>query len=353
MSDERDDWPEIAATLRIEEVLDELGIEATTIRGDEWFSHCPLPEHGGVDSNPSFSINTDRLVWSCFTCGYGGTPIKLVMRVLDCDYDFAVEWLAKFSDFTPGTDAGFLEQVHRRLAVEDTPWRTKDETVLPWYPKSKVDEWCNNLMSSEHLFCDGELHLDGRNRFIGRDVCRHLKLGYDPEHQRGSHVGPALIIPVFVDDQCVGWQERWLGDDVPSWVPKYTNTTDFPRESTVYNSAVLVLDRPTLVVESPMSVARLLTAGLPAVATYGAMVSPGQLKLLRKMRELWLSYDNDKAGHKAVKTITDALEHHTALWVVPPPRHAEKADLGDCDDDQLEAALRRVTPSIMYSAAHP
>lgn len=346
VTDTDDRWAEIQGTLRIEEVLDELGVYATSIRGDELFSHCPLPEHGGADRSPSFSINTDRLVWSCFTCGYGGTPIKLVMRILDLDYDAAVDWLSKFSDYTPGTDAGFLEQVQRRLAVEGDVWREKDDAVLPWYPLSKVDEWCDNLLDSD-LFVDDELHLDGRNRFISRDVCRHLKLGLDPEHERGSHVGPALIIPVLVDGQCVGWQERWLGDR-PDWVPKYTNTTDFPRAQAIYNADILKIGRPTLVNESPMTVARLLTAGLPAVATFGAKVSPGQLKVLRGARELWLALDNDKAGRSAIETLTDALEMHTALWIVPPPTHEAKADLGDCNDDQLEATLAARVPSLLY-----
>ncbi len=340
-------WLEVEQTLRIEEVLDELGVYSTHVRGDEWFAHCPLPTHSGADRNPSFSINLDSFKFSCFTCATGGTAIRLAMQILDIDYIAAVDWLAGFSDYAPYDDVSFLDSVRRKLAADDERPMEREDDPLPWYPTARVSEWSANLLDDDSFWVDCSLILDGRDRMIDHEVARHLQLGYDPEHHRGSHVGPALIIPVFAEGHCVGWQERWLGDR-PDWVPKYTNTTDFPRNETLYNGQMLHTKR-AIVVESPMTVGRLLTAGYASMATFGAQVSDDQIRLLRRVPEVWVSYDNDKAGKDATRRIVDALSEHSEVWVVLPPE-IEKGDLGDCDDALLEETLANRLPGLLFES---
>lgn len=346
-------WPEISRTIRVEEACDAMGIHVLYERGGDCFAHCPLPSHPGADNNPSFSYSPEKQGWICFTCDeHGGIP-SLAMNLLELGYSDALDWLIEFSEYSSDNDATFISQIEGLLNQEKDPWRERNTRSLPWYPASKVDEWHTNLADTDDFWTDTGLVIDGRERYVSREVAEFLKLGFDPEHTKGKgggYRGPALIIPVFVGDQCIGWQERWLDDDRPNWVGKYTNTTDFPREQTLYNQDMLKLPGPVIVNESPMTVARLLTFGLPAVATYGAKVTDEQIRLLAAHKHLWLAMDNDEAGERATKRLIEALDDDCILHVIPPPTFKAKADLADCNDPRLERQLKLVVPSILHRA---
>ena len=59
--------------------------------GREYVCRCPLHK----DRTPSLSINTEKGVWHCFSCGRGGDGIKLVEEVRKCEFAEAVRLLTE------------------------------------------------------------------------------------------------------------------------------------------------------------------------------------------------------------------------------------------------------------------
>lgn len=327
-------WLDIKDDLRVEEVMDELGIQVVTVRGFENTAHCPLSGHGGADSNPSFSINVNKGVYNCFSCS-SGNMVDLVMDMNNLEYSEAIRWLLQFSDFENQDDEQFMKKILHALDRKPPP-REPRHPVMPRFSLRTIEGWV-----------DGETDFYEK-RFISEDARAQLKLGYDPAHPYGGFVGPAAIIPHFFRGKLVGYQRRWLTDDRPDWIGKYVMTDDFPKRSTLYNYDIAIQNKhvPIFVVESPLTVARLLSAGYMAVSTFGASSNALQLKLLTSFENLVLAFDNDEAGRNAAERIYYELESYCNIDWIPPPDQA-KSDLGDAPDWELEVLMKQVEPAFL------
>lgn len=321
------DYEDLIDSLRCEEVADDLGVIVTSIAGDEHWAHCPYPSHHGLDRNPSFSFNVEKCVASCFSCGGGGDFAHLVSQVMGISREAAIEWLAPYSDISSDIDEVFLKQVDRALQTPDRNFRLPSDP-LPWYPTKRVDDWCQRGLDERMEWFEG--------RGITEEVVRDLRLGFDPEHgPRRDYVGPAIIIPHFVNGTCTGWQERWeRHEGTPADLGKYTNSPGMPRDHLYGFKPCDTM----IVVEAPLTKARIQSVGLDATATFGAKVDPRHVKDLRRCREVWLALDNDEAGDQALELLIAGLEEYVELYVVPPPAGL-KEDLGDVDDDTLAELL--------------
>jgi DNA primase len=59
-------------------LLEDIGIESLHPDGDEIWGRCPAHPHR--ECNPHhWSISRTKLVSHCFSCGYGGSLVRLVM----------------------------------------------------------------------------------------------------------------------------------------------------------------------------------------------------------------------------------------------------------------------------------
>lgn len=321
-------WPDIAETLRLDELLEalEINIVPATTRG--WQNTpCPLPSHTGGDSNPSFGVNEESMSFNCFTCDERGNLAKLAAVLRDVSYEEALEWTAEFSDVESDDDsAQLLRQVDRWFEEPDLTRQRKFELPffhpealgdLPYAPLELLQKW-------------GIRH-SGTARTFG--------IRYDERRKRGTYEGPALVIPHRFGGDLVGWQERWLDwrtEGFPDWIPKYTNTSDFPRQETLYNyDRALALSEPTVAVESAPTIWRLFELGYTGVATFGSMVSLTQKRYLSHFDVLVLAYDGDAI--KTTKALGDELEFTTVYSIAPLADR--KADLADLEDDQIVSII--------------
>lgn len=332
------DWDDIQSTLRIEEVVDALGISVVQKRGNEWTASCPLPSHAGADKNPSFGINVEKMVYQCFACG-GGSIIGLVREIEGMEYEEALEWLLPFSDADSEDSNAFVEQIVGYLNRQ--PKMAESRKVdLPYFSPKVIDPYIENVQDIKEWLDD---------RHISLKVAKQLKIGYDPAHERRDYTGEAVIIPHFVKGQLVGYQERWLDENRPKKIGKYTNTSEFPKGDTLYNfdDALARKEQPPIIVESALTVARLLSSGYSSMATFGASVTDRQIKKLRAFDHIILSYDNDEAGNKAVTHLVKGLEDYCYVEIVDPIKMS-KGDLGDLDDAALDRHLEsHVSPAFM------
>ena len=328
-------YNDIKDTIRVEELEDALGINFTFRRGDEHTAHCPLPTHSGNDRNPSFGINIKKGVFNCFSCGVGGTWLDLVKLVENLDESEALEYLKEFADYREEDNVDiFIRQLEKWQHRE--PERIEREPELPIYDEKILEAGLGAGVSYY------------RNRHISDSIIREYSLGFSDCRTRGDYSGPAAIIPVHFGGSLCGFQERWIDYgkvDFPKWIPKYTNSSEFPKKSVLYNfDKARLRDDPVIVVESALTVCTLLSYGYNAVSTFSASISPRQVQILRQFPRIQIGFDNDDAGKKALRKSIRALERYTSIEVLDVP---QGRDLGDLNPEEVAQIVENSTPAYL------
>lgn len=204
---------------------------------------CPV--HG--DTRPSASLNVFKKVWYCYSCGaHGGLTGEDAL--LEPDYEQMRLW--------------FLEKM--------------EETRV--YSERWLDRWDA-----------GGVHPYWLDR-VGDAAARHFRLGSDPERN-------AVTYPLRAPDGTVmGVVRRNLGDEGPKYL--YPKGIDVGRLLFGYDG-----DRRDVVVlvEGALDAVALWNVGVPALAIYGAVLGPEQIKLIERLdpEVIVTAYDQDKAGWRA------------------------------------------------------
>ena len=74
------DYGRLRADIRVEQVLELIGFQATESAGDELRGPCPI--HGSTSpTSRSFSANIRKQTYRCFKCGAGGNQLDLWIAV--------------------------------------------------------------------------------------------------------------------------------------------------------------------------------------------------------------------------------------------------------------------------------
>ena len=79
-----------------ETLIKSLGLERAKVRGNEIHACCPfasVTHVSGHDKNPSFSLNIEKGVYNCFTCGKRGVIEELVEDLLNVSRMNAIAFL--------------------------------------------------------------------------------------------------------------------------------------------------------------------------------------------------------------------------------------------------------------------
>lgn len=300
--------------------------------GPEDKGYCldPWKMHKNGDTTGKLAINRDKGVYNCWVCG-GGTILSLVMEVKSLDIDEATAYLWQFTKKDRENPTEFYEKV-ARLLTEEKP----EEKPLPHFNRKVVEVWVDN----DHEWFS--------SRGISEEVRTYFFLGFNGNSRTfkrgmGTYEGPAIVLPHFWKGNLVGWQNRWLDEARPRWVSKYTNTTDFPRETTLWGyDFAATQSKPPIVVESVPTALFLLSEGYPAIATFGSQITPAQLRLLRGFQSgVLLARDNDEAGRKWLQTATEYLERYIKVLHIPTV-NGEGADLGELSPEKLSTHLKGV-----------
>jgi DNA primase len=321
----------------IEEVRDtanivEVAAEFTALKrqGTNYTGLCPYPDH--QEKTPSFSVSPEKNFYHCFGCQKGGDAIKLVMELKSFSFVEAVSHLAERSGVELKFEGRSLEE--ERVAKERTRYRRSAYKALAaatayyhkYLLKSSAAEPARNYLAK---------------RGFDQSTIVEFRLGYaPPRHQPGfmraaRKVGlehevldaAGLLSPRggerFVDrvtfpisDQrgrIVGFGARSLGDAKP----KYLNSPEtdfFNKRSLLYGFPQVVeamrKERAALVVEGYTDVLMLYQSGIKnAVATLGTAMTEQHLKTLSRFTDkIYLLFDPDDAGEKAVEKVEDAAE---------------------------------------------
>lgn len=320
-------------------------------RGDNDVGFCLWPEnHSHGDTTGKFAIHREDKIYNCYVCG-GGTLLSLAMETQGfTDVDDATAWLHQFCEEDLRSDSDFVDDFMDAFA--DVEKRVES---LPFFNDRVLDNFSDPLEEAME-WVDGHWVPFLTNRCILPEIAAQAGVRYKEEitrkpPQKGKfadddpYTGPGIIFPHTWKGRLVGWQTRWLDPDRPDWLPKYTNTSDFPRETTIYGWDIFndyfAHDAFTVVVESAPSSLFVQSCGYASVATFGSNVNDAQLRLLRRLPNVILAPDHDVpkdsaklgAGMKWRNHLADYLKPYTRVWFLPLLKAGtDIGDLAKADD---------------------
>lgn len=308
-----------------------------TPKGELIHSCClPFGAHRNGDRNPSASLNFRKLTYNCFGCGSKGGLLWFIGSCRGQDSAEARAWL----EAETGLGQTVME-LPALLKLIDAMYHPRLDVPppIPVFADSALDPWTWPVFHPYLTTGMPEYGVEGRH--IPEVTLQRFRIGYADNYlDSGTE---RIIIPLWWQGKLVGWQARHV--DAAGKKDKYRNSPDFPRDQTIYNYDTSF--RRIVVVESPMSVLRHVHHVPEVAATFGGEVTDQQIRLLQRFENVVLWYDNDAAGWKAVRHISEQLARYTQVWVVESPYAADPADLPDDVVDRL------IAEAIPYSVWKP
>jgi DNA primase len=316
--------------VRVRGDLVEIVSEHTRLKRSGKTFRGPCPLHGG--EGPNFSVDPQKNVFKCFTCGEAGDIFSFPMKHLGMDFLESVRFVAE--------RAGVVIPEARERRPEDDPHRRLYEV------NDFAAEWFRRRLWDEREGKRAREYLESRG--IGREAAERFGLGWAPEEwtafgdaARKQGIGNDLLLPlglvkepkktgaepydVFrgriifpIEDlggRVVAFGGRILGR-AEEHTPKYLNSPETPvyRKGDVlyglgWSRGAIRKAEAVLVVEGYMDYVSLATHGVEnAIAPLGTAMTEEQAALVsRYAPRAILLYDSDKAGLKATFRSGDEL----------------------------------------------
>lgn len=310
------------------DMLTSLGIDITDHQGTEYQALCPghRERTGKIDSNPSWWFNYDSGLHFCFSCGYKGNTVSLVIDRLNLyttwhipDYEAAEEWVRSFSGLDLSKIAEHLEAVKEDYYSPIKPLEMTEARLAVF---SDPPPWALN------------------DRGLTAEACHAYGVRWDEPHQ-------AWITPIRdpFTHKLWGWQVKGATTRL------FLNRPLGVRKSQTLFGLPAWHGGRMIVVESPLDAARILSAGeVGAVATYGAVVSEAQIDLIRAADEVIVAFDNpaiDAAGNKATRQIYEAHRKFGFDLRVYDYGKSSAKDPGDQTDQQIQRGIRTARHAVL------
>lgn len=296
-----------------------------TKRGNSYTASCPFHE----DRNPSFSVQSQKQIYKCFSCGRGGNVFGFLQEIEGITFPQAVKKAAEMAnvsvdayfdsnDSLTGQSKGeqILYSIHEKvsefyhyylnntvngeaalqyLLKRNLTQQTIDDFAIGFAPDNSQILW--QFLKKEH-FTDDELINSGI--FYLSENSQQL---IDRFHGR-------LMFPLRnMQGKVVGFSGRLMSEDTSKRSPKYLNSPEtiiFQKNQLLFN-----LDRArlpirqsnqVLICEGFMDVIALTQANFEnTVATMGTSLTESHLKQVTKLaKEVVFVFDGDDAGQKAI-----------------------------------------------------
>ena len=185
--------------------------------GKDYFAHCPLH----VDITPSFSINPEKNLYYCFSCGRAGGIISFLMDFENMRFDDAVQKAASLagldlSKMCQSETLIFLRKIRnllKRQAIAPYEHEILPESEWESYSLEPVHEWLEEGITQEVMDIFGVRVDPWRNRIVYpvRDIHGRLinikgRTRY-PDYK-------ALKMPKYINYRPVGVMDYFQGLDI-------------------------------------------------------------------------------------------------------------------------------------------
>lgn len=290
-----------------------------TPRGRNYFGICPFHD----DNHPSLSVNKEKKIYKCFSCGATGTVFKFIMDYENISFTEAVKKVADMGGMHVNIKT--THKVQTRSKLNDIY-----DLSLKFY--------INNINTSAGREAKAYL----ANRGITDDIIKEFQIGlalntkdklaklllkkFDEKDIMESGLVnknaygyldlfyERIMFPLYdLNGNVVAYSGRIYNREDNS---KYFNT----RETSIFKKGELLYNyhrakdparqkNQIIIMEGFMDVIRAYTIDVKnVVATMGTAVTKEQALLIKKMaKEVILCFDGDEAGAKATMACADIL----------------------------------------------
>ncbi|MBR3199041.1 MAG: DNA primase [Bacilli bacterium] len=290
-----------------------------TPRGKNYFGICPFHD----DTNPSMSVNNEKQIYKCFSCGATGTVFKFLMDYENITFSEAVKKIADIG--------GVQVEISEPRKIKD--YKTQHDIYdlsLKFYTNNinttkgkEAKEYLKNRNIKDSIIKEFEigLALDDKNtlsnilkkKFEMKEI---LKSGLVGKNDYGIYdlFSNRIMFPLYdLNGKVVAYSGRIYKTKDNS---KYINTREteiFKKGELLYNyhraRDIARQKNQIIIMEGFMDVIRAHTIDIKnVIATMGTAVTKNQANLIKKMaKEVILCFDGDEAGAKATKACAEEL----------------------------------------------
>ncbi len=305
-------------------LLARLGIEAKR-QGREWVAKCPNPDH--EDHSPSWRIRDEpgssrHGFMHCWPCGFGGTPVDLVAKVLGIeDKRDARAWLEQEAP----VDQKPVERVELRVAA------TSSFRMPPEFVEAPLEDWPSP--ARDYL----------RRRGIEDWQVERWGIGYAVSGRLGGRIVVPSRDPAGKPRR---YTARTFADDPQRYLQP--NPEEHAAANAVFGEQHWPLlngdeDRDLLFVLEGEINGLALEAELPGVyfgAISGSDLAGGRAIKLSTWSRLAILTDPDVAGDTIAKTIEIAMARHCTTRRLRLPGGTDPSKLREASPGLLGSLVR-------------
>lgn len=328
--------------------------EYTTLRkaGNYWKSRCPFHH----EKTASFSVSPHKDIFYCFGCHAGGDVITFIAKIENCNQHEAVEFLAERYGIELPKESERTEQ-------------SAQQKKLHFDICKIVADWCHSQLKKQPKVLN---YL--KNRHIDAATIDQYAIGYFPgglkaikqllEVAQKEHIladdlikayiisrGKSVLFSPFEDRiifpirdhlgrYCAFGGRTFKPEDTRAKYYNSRETDFFHKGSLLYGldaaKKTIQEKQAVFLVEGYTDCIAMAQAGYAnTVATLGTACTLSHLKLLSRYASyLYLLYDNDAAGEKAILRLTQLCwQANMELKVVHLPTGQDPASFLEVDND--------------------
>ena len=286
-------------------------------KGKNYFGLCPFHD----DTNPSFSVSTEKNIAKCFSCGEGGSPITFLSKIKNIPFDQAALELAE-----PLGIKLNIDHVEKQQTLKEHEALNEANVFYTFYLKnSKTGEEALNYLKERGLTLDDITHFNiglAPKEFDSLYQLLKQKEFNDQTMENAGLINIQNNRPydlftyrvMFPLSDLEGRVIGFSGRSVDNKEPKYYNSPEtfiFKKGEILYRlyEALGDIRKQGFVIlhEGFFDVISSYKAGLKnAVATMGTALTQHHVKLISEYtKRVVIAYDGDQAGieatYKAIK----------------------------------------------------
>jgi len=331
-------------------------------KGRRFWGRCPF--HG--EKTPSFSVDSEAQMYYCFGCHKGGTAINFVMEMERVEFMDAVRLMADRAHMTlpdrvEGQSSDASRTLKERIYAANVEaarfyhgmiWRPEGAEALNYLHKRGLDDAGIRRFGlgatgtgwdtlTKHLMNEG----------YTLDELKKAGLTSEKDGRAYDMFRNRAMFPIInPQGKVLGFGGRIMGDGNP----KYLNTADTPvfnKRQGLYALNMAKKERGLkrlILVEGYMDVVSLRQQGISGVvATLGTALTEEQARLIKRYApEVWVCYDGDGAGQKAILRALDIFDsQEVPARVIDIPGGMDPDDFVKEKGAEGFEALRPMKPS--------
>jgi len=291
-----------------------------TKRGKNFFGVCPFHD----DHSPSMSVNSEKQIFTCFSCGATGNVFTFVMDYEHISFIEAVKILGEKLGINVDVKGKIEKSSKNNLEYEiydlassfyqNNIYSSLGKNAIEYLEKRKID--IETIKKFKIGLSTSRSSLTELLVNKGYDINKLIDIGLTNDYSKDQFIN-RIMFPIHnLEGQVVAFSGRIYNTKDSS---KYINTKEtniFKKGNILYNYHLvkehLKKKDSLIIMEGFMDVIRASTIGINnCIATMGTAVTKEQALLIKKLtNNVILCFDGDDAGEEATIACYELLEKY-------------------------------------------